>query len=844
MGIHRLTARYRTTRSVSRSVAAVAIVMIISAAGRLFAQGRPEPRIRPVLAFPEPGLDDTSAYQGYQTRLFRDAAGNTVQIYIDARAGRVVHLWADADDESLGFTARDGRGSVAPLRWADGFATARRSGSARWVEHGLVADVPRVDLGWFVLGSMRVERDLQYAERQKTAFANAPFALPEMERLITALRRLDPTERRAHLALLNASTDGAVRARLKATISTSTTPDLNITRVVQPALDARDTLILEIRTDPHRVRTLVAGDSISLLALAGTRVPFRVRIVSTARPLTPLRRDEIFNERFLAFLASSRSAAARAGATHATTSRARRLERQARGLELLSSHEKLMAGLPTYATYFGRDMLMTALMMRPIWRSEMSEFVVASALRKLSPLGQVSHEEALGGQAVREAASEYASLVDASVASGNAGRSGQADTLRIRAAAVLGSLRRVRENYHMIDAEYQLPIVAGRWLADPTVSAQRKRAFLTDSIDSGEPRLRRLLRELALVARMTAPYASKPIAANLISFAARDSGRWASQSWRDSNVGYAGGRYPMDVNAIWAPHALESMRNILQALRTLGFPLDSLIAAQRELAADTPLGRYVRDPAQLGRAIDAWNTASHHFLVSLSADEVHVRAAARIAAMPASEQAYWSGVVARTKADRDSLTFLAIALDGDASPIPVANSDAATRLFLGDDENNVARGGGVAEAAVRRDVHLFTSPYPVGLLIDGVGPVASNDAYATPSIWRDFDRDRYHGPRVVWGREVNLFLLGAASHLGAAGRSTSPYARDLRAAIDGITHAVDASGFHSELWSWEIRGGGAVPVRYGSGADVQLWSTTDLAVAYALSRLEAPPARR
>ena len=28
-----------------------------------------------------------------------------------------------------------------------------------------------------------------------------------------------------------------------------------------------------------------------------------------------------------------------------------------------------MAGLPNFATYFGRDMMMTALMMRPIWTS-------------------------------------------------------------------------------------------------------------------------------------------------------------------------------------------------------------------------------------------------------------------------------------------------------------------------------------------------------------------------------------------------------------------------------------------------------------------------------------------
>ena len=54
----------------------------------------PAQQTLPVLSFPEPGLDDSVAYQGYQTRFFRDAAGNTVQIY--QRGGRLVHLWANA----------------------------------------------------------------------------------------------------------------------------------------------------------------------------------------------------------------------------------------------------------------------------------------------------------------------------------------------------------------------------------------------------------------------------------------------------------------------------------------------------------------------------------------------------------------------------------------------------------------------------------------------------------------------------------------------------------------------------------------------------------------------------
>ena len=48
--------------------------------------------VQPVLAFPEPGVDDSAAYQGYQTRFYRDSRGNTVQVYLEPRGGRAVLL--------------------------------------------------------------------------------------------------------------------------------------------------------------------------------------------------------------------------------------------------------------------------------------------------------------------------------------------------------------------------------------------------------------------------------------------------------------------------------------------------------------------------------------------------------------------------------------------------------------------------------------------------------------------------------------------------------------------------------------------------------------------------------
>jgi hypothetical protein len=395
----------------------------------------------------------------------------------------------------------------------------------------------------------------------------------------------------------------------------------------------------------------------------------------------------------------------------------------------------------------------------------------------------------------------------------------------------------VRENYHMIDAELQLPIVEARWLSDSAVSNERKRAFLLDSTE-GSPRLARMLRELALLADLTAPYAQQPDATNLVSFAPRDSGRWASQSWRDSNVGYAGGRYAMDVNAVWAPHALDAMARVLDALREMNLLSERAVRAAAPRGDSAVLVRYVRDPAALRTAIERWRGAERHFVVRLTAEELRERVRARLAALPDAERAHWTGVLSATQADGEPIEFLALSLDANGQPIAVANSDVATRLFLGDLARGAALPDSSERAAVLRDVRTFVRRYPVGLLIDGVGPVVANDAYGTPPVWEAFERDRYHGPRVVWGRENNLFLLGAtrrAEQAANAGETSAltAYRRELASAIAQIGSAVEASGFHSELWSYELRDGRVVPVRYGSGSDVQLWSTTDLTVGFA-----------
>ncbi len=538
-----------------------------------------------------------------------------------------------------------------------------------------------------------------------------------------------------------------------------------------------------------------------------------MRVSTNAAPLTPLSRQEIFNRQFLDFLARDST-----GSDSAAIA-ARRLERQVRGVELLSSREKLMAGLPNFATYFGRDMMMTALMMRPIWSPDMPEHVIASVLRKLGPRGDVSHEEALGGQAIREHAVLYDSLLGHYFKSGTTGRS-KADSALVQARELLADLQRTRENYHMIDDEFQLPVLAARYLADSLVPADRKRAFLQEKSDSGASRLGLLLRELNLVSSLSLPYVEHPTAKSLVSFPKRDSTHWRSASWRDSDAGYAGGRFAMDINAIWVPQALEAIGVILHSLKELGLDQDSSTSGDSAAA----LQRFRTDSTYLRRAIDTWKGARKHFTVKLSPAQIRNGINAKLHSLPSAERAYWNGVLTTQKEPADSLTFLALSLDPTGKPIRVVNTDPATELFLNPD---------LAPDLVSQEIQPVLRPYPVGLFVTGLGPLVANDAYATPAIWDRFQKDQYHSPRVVWGREVNLLFLGLAYHLEKTG---DPKLRD---ALQRILSAVSASSMqHNELWSYEIKGGKLKPMRYGTSSDVQLWNTTELVVEFVLSRLE------
>ncbi len=396
----------------------------------LVMQAAPTREASPVLQFPTPGLDDSAAYEGYTARLYRDSRRNSVEIYIEGKTGRVVHLWADGLNESIGFTVRDsggqgGQEANAAVAFGAGQATVWSKGGRRGLRYSLTVQGGRskaVEIGQLLLGSMRIERDFGYAGRVHDSIDAPPFVPQEFTALA---RRLG----------------GAYPSRLIPLLSLTHTGSRWRAQAYQPSLDAKNHMWLTISGDSTQSRAQLSGRVLTIRARGAAPVELLVEIATDGAALDPLNRDQIFNSAFRHFADSAKSP---------------RLEREVRGFELLSSRQKLMAGLPTYATYFGRDMLMTALLMEPVWSDTMPEFVMGAALLKLAPDGEVSHEEALGGQAIRENGAEF---------------------LKTGNRALLGDLQATRENYWMVDDDFQLPVVAGHYFADPRVADTRKRAF-------------------------------------------------------------------------------------------------------------------------------------------------------------------------------------------------------------------------------------------------------------------------------------------------------------------------------------------------------------------------------
>lgn len=531
-------------------------------------------------------------------------------------------------------------------------------------------------------------------------------------------------------------------------------PEVNVPTVVGPdrigfardRLDGAPGYVLTLRVLEGRVE---AG---AIVAGASGRIRLEITAATGDTPLHGLAEAELLN-------------------AHAAPDLAAR-----NALRFLSYREKFLAGSWRFNTYFGRDTLMSVRLLMPALRPAAIEAALNAVLARLSPDGEVAHEEGIAEFAIMEH----------------------------RRASERGNAAEL--DYLMVDDDYMLPPVAATYLLE-YASPAAARAYLARSIPSisqagmsvrvGDA----LLRNLRFVLAQAQPFAEQPRVARLI---ALKPGRAAGQ-WRDSNDGIGGGRYPYDVNAVFVPAAIKAARRLYEA----GLLNPYVIPADRAVLARA---------GATGRAWTSEVPALYRVAVPARTAAPAIRAYAISLGVPAAP--------ALAALGGDELVFHAISLDADGRPVPIVNSDESFALLFADP----------APADLDVAVSAMMRPFPAGLMTD-VGLLVANAALSDEAQQARFTPGAYHGA-VVWSWQQALLAAGLERQLARPDLPATTRAHLTRAQAE-LWQVIEATRTvaNSELWSWAYRDGGYRVVPFGAGStDVdesnaaQLWSTVYLAV--------------
>jgi hypothetical protein len=444
-------------------------------------------------------------------------------------------------------------------------------------------------------------------------------------------------------------------------------------------------------------------------------------------------------------------------------------------LTFLSYKEKFLAGSWRFNTYFGRDTLMSVRLLMPVLAPEAVDAGLGAVLTRLSPGGEVAHEEDIG---------EFAVLDHLRAG----GEKSDAPTF----------------NYNMIDGSFMLAPVAAQWLLDDERGRSEAAAFLKQM--DGRPDNPKalgadLVSNFRFALNAAAKFANDPRAPNLI---ALKPGFDAGQ-WRDSNDGLGGGRFPYDVNAVFVPATLEAAGRFFES----GLLDSFLSAADRELFARAKrMASTWRDKAGPLFDVSVPNATAQH-------DIRDYAASLKIA----------GGTALRSVGDSE-VSFPALALTADAETIPVIHSDIGFELLF----------GRPTSMSLELGVTALMRPFPAGLLTP-VGVVVANPVYAAPAIQEKLDRSAYHGT-VVWSWQQAVLAAGLRRQLQRQDLSPL-LREHLREAQTRLWDAIGAahSMRNSELWTWSLAKGSLEIAPFGANASdadesnaAQLWSTVYLAI--------------
>jgi hypothetical protein len=341
-----------------------------------------------------------------------------------------------------------------------------------------------------------------------------------------------------------------------------------------------------------------------ITAGADGRVRLHVTALSGDTPLTPLPDADLFN------------------GTERDIPSARNT------LAFLAYREKFLAGSWHFDTYFGRDTLISLMLLMPVLAPEAIEAGLRSVLTRLGPGGEVAHEEAISEYALLTHRRQYGTL---------------------SATPVF--------DYGMVDESCLLVPVAATYLLGDRNGIARAAGFLR-STTAGKSEGPALVRNLRSVVSSAAAFAHDPRYGNLI---ALQPGHAAGE-WRDSPDGLGGGRYPYDVNAILVPTALDTTARLLDSKL-----LDPFLSPddRRELSRAAAFAKIWQSQAPSLFTVTVGNSRSRDA----------IEAYAEKAGVPAQD--------ADAALGWQPVSFPALALDAGGVPIPIVHSDDSYALLFG-----------------------------------------------------------------------------------------------------------------------------------------------------------------
>lgn len=465
---------------------------------------------------------------------------------------------------------------------------------------------------------------------------------------------------------------------------------------------------------------------------------------------------------------------------------------QVSSLSFLSYTDKLLAGAWRFLTYFGRDTMISLLLMQPILsvgEGSATEAVIGAVLERLNRTdGSAAHEETIG---------DYATYLH----------------LQDNVTSTAPSY-----DYKMVDTDYYLPIALADYLVRNPSGEGRAPDFLAKRASVNPANAGLTYAELMLlnsekIMSTSAPFASPQgqIQDNLIHL---KEGQVVGQ-WRDSEFGIGGGRIPYDVNTALVPAALHA----ISQLSSKGF---------------FPTHPDWADKAAQHAQI--WETETLPFFqVTLKEDEARTLVQSYVDDNSLSFPSHADQI-------NSTITFYGLALDGNnnQSLVKVMNTDDCFRLFLLN-STSVSDGDFLSQTAD----HIL-APFPVGLRTD-VGLLVANPAFGGDPIYaRNFTRADYHGT-VVWSWQLSMMAAGLEKQLllcqdGGGNRPAWCGGRVYGKVVEAYNVLWDViednkENLSSEVWSWTWNADEekfeTTPLGAFSSTEsdvVQLWSLTFLAV--------------